>query len=116
MSEGRSNLWRNRNREHTNELSNISYHKNKHKHTVYRKFWYIKHTYNITEEEYNKMLLLQNNKCLICDRSITELNSCLCVDHDHNTGLIRGLLCRHCNACLGWYEKYKEYIEKYLKK
>lgn len=28
----------------------------------------------------------------------------------------RGLLCRHCNACLGWYERYRNYIENYLNK
>lgn len=37
----------------------------------------------------------------------------LTIDHDHKTGEFRGLLCRRCNRCLGWFDKYKDSIITY---
>ena len=55
--------------------------------------------FNITPGEFYKMSRLQNDKCKICYIKTKER---LYVDHDHNTGLIRGLLCRNCNSGLGF--------------
>jgi hypothetical protein len=41
----------------------------------------------------------QSGKCAICDIPITVQTSCL--DHDHYTGCIRGVLCRNCNGIEG---------------
>lgn len=57
----------------------------------------LKKKYGITEEDYQKILLSQNNRCAICNNIVKRLG----VDHDHQTGKIRGLLCHHCNAGLG---------------
>lgn len=38
----------------------------------------------------------------------------LCHDHDHGTGMLRGILCNSCNSRLGWYERNKEAIDGYL--
>ena len=61
----------------------------------------------ITEEEYNNMVAKQNNKCLICDITFdtSKMNSrdYPCVDHDHATGKIRGILCGCCNKGLGLF-------------
>jgi len=54
--------------------------------------------YNITPEMYNEMFILQEEKCLICDKKSERE---LCVDHDHDTGEIRGLLCNNCNTAIG---------------
>lgn len=66
----------------------------------------------------------EHQKCEICGLTIEE--ACkwdsksapkhLCMDHDHKTGEFRGVLCSRCNRQLGWYEKYKDDIEKYLNK
>lgn len=54
--------------------------------------------YGITLDEYNLMLLKQNNVCLICNKTPGDT---MVVDHDHNTGNVRGLLCNLCNRGLG---------------
>ena len=53
--------------------------------------------YGIREEEYNKMYEDQEGRCLICK----VLKDVLCVDHNHDTKKVRGLLCRECNFGLG---------------
>ena len=57
--------------------------------------------YGITLEDYNKMLITQNNCCLGCKQNASILSKPLCVDHCHNTGKVRGLLCDNCNKALG---------------
>ena len=55
--------------------------------------------YSITEEQYNKILEKQNGRCAICN--CQQHYQRLAVDHDHKTGMVRGLLCVHCNRGLG---------------
>lgn len=52
--------------------------------------------FQITLEEYDAILAEQGGGCGICGRSPKPGKS-LAVDHDHRTGLIRGLLCFLCN-------------------
>lgn len=54
--------------------------------------------YNLTGEGISALLGAQGEKCAICFRSITVRFH---VDHDHVTGKVRGLLCRHCNIAIG---------------
>ena len=56
--------------------------------------------YGITIERYNEMLVGQGGVCKICRRADPDGRH-LAVDHDHETGKIRGLLCRPCNTALG---------------
>lgn len=58
---------------------------------------HLRRTYGIGEQEYSVLLERQKGVCYICERSPEELGARLCVDHDHHTGQIRGLLCRFCN-------------------
>ena len=49
----------------------------------------------------NELIEAQNYKCAICARDITfntNVKGAVAVDHDHNTGIIRGVLCRSCNV------------------
>ena len=81
-----------------------------------------KRMFNISAEEYFQMLEDQNYGCKICGKTPEENGRALAVDHDHaccagekSCGMcVRGLLCHHCNTKLGWYEKNKDSIEKYL--
>lgn len=54
--------------------------------------------YGLSDEDFAAMLAAQGGACAICQR-ITDRP--LHVDHDHETGRVRGLLCYSCNAALG---------------
>ena len=54
-----------------------------------------------TMAEYNQTFADQKGCCKICGIHQSELKKALCVDHDHNTMEIRGLLCDPCNTGLG---------------
>jgi hypothetical protein len=60
----------------------------------------LKRVYGITPEEYDAMAAMQENACAICE-SECATGYRLAVDHEHETGRIRGLLCMHCNAGIG---------------
>jgi len=60
----------------------------------------VKRVYGITPEDYDAMAAMQNNTCAICE-SECATGYRLAVDHEHETGRIRGLLCMHCNSGIG---------------
>jgi Recombination endonuclease VII len=55
----------------------------------------------ITVETYLEMLRAQNGACAICGRETVGTRYKWHIDHCHETGRVRGLLCHHCNAALG---------------
>lgn len=58
--------------------------------------------YGITRQQYEDMLAAQNNRCAICK---TEANGrAWHVDHCHETGKVRGVLCDNCNRGLGHFK------------
>jgi GDPmannose 4,6-dehydratase len=50
-------------------------------------------TYGITAQDYNNLILIQNNKCAICGSNfdLDDLHKTCHIDHDHKTGVVRGL-------------------------
>lgn len=56
--------------------------------------------YNLSPEQYDALYEAQGGKCVLCGRA-TGATRALSVDHDHETGLVRGLLCRPDNDFLG---------------
>jgi hypothetical protein len=61
----------------------------------------IKRKFGIGLHEYNLMFTEQKGKCACCGIHQNKLTNRFAVDHDHDTGLIRGLLCNHCNLAIG---------------
>lgn len=61
--------------------------------------------YGISHDDYDALLEYQKGCCAICRRHQSEFSRQLAVDHNHNTGRIRGLLCGYCNTALGQLEK-----------
>lgn len=68
--------------------------------------------YGVDSVTYERMLQEQNELCKICKHA--ESGKQLAVDHDWETGEIRGLLCFRCNTKLGWYDRYSVEIGAYL--
>ena len=64
---------------------------------------HLKRKYGMTIEDYDGMLEAQGGGCAICGRA-PRPDISLHVDHDHETGRIRGLLCFPCNNTLGDFE------------
>jgi len=60
-------------------------------------------TYGITVAEYDRLYAEQAGGCAICGESCPTGRR-LAVDHDHDTGRVRGLLCARCNNGLGNFQ------------
>lgn len=96
----KSKAWKASNREKVSELQQV-YRKRMlaadpewERKSQYRK------RYSLTLEQYDAMLTAQDNSCAICcgpPRGRLRYH----VDHNHQTGKVRGLLCWRCNAALG---------------
>ena len=77
--------------------------------------YYLKKNFGIDLEEYNKIFAEQKGKCRICGKHQTELKRALAVDHDHETEIVRGLLCGRCNLGLGYFKDNTELMKKAIK-
>ena len=66
--------------------------------------------YGLTPEAYDLIAAFNDNKCRICGKPEVARNrigtgiKSLAVDHDHETGQVRGLLCTNCNTALGLFK------------
>lgn len=110
----------------TNKYGNEYYHKNPKKAMAYRLKYRIanpektsrvvranqlKSKYGINQQDYNNMLKEQNGVCAICglpEKANNPNNNGkkkgLSIDHCHETGKVRGLLCGNCNTGLGYFK------------
>ncbi len=61
----------------------------------------IERRYGLSASDYDALLAAQEGCCAICHRHAELLGRPLAVDHDHETGRVRGLLCDDCNLGLG---------------
>lgn len=83
-------------------------HQNKEKIRLQHKRWYATkerkkrdfNLYGLNKQQYDNLLQKQNSCCGICGKHYTEFPRRLGVDHNHLTGIVRGLLCRTCNLAI----------------
>ncbi len=61
----------------------------------------VKKLYNLTPQAYQALLNKQGGACRVCRVKRNEITRRFDVDHDHETGKIRGLLCLNCNRAIG---------------
>lgn len=65
----------------------------------YHKNYRLQTKYGLSLEQFNEMYEHQSGQCAICSADVAPNK--ICVDHDHNTGRVRQLLCHNCNVILG---------------
>lgn len=70
--------------------------------------------YNLTLNDYNAMFSEQKGCCRICKAHQMNFERPLCVDHNHETGEVRGLLCDKCNRALGLFNDNPALLEEAL--
>ena len=77
---------------------------------------HLKYKYGVTEEELMEILRIQNNACAICKSSLPDLmvyenrQRGYAIDHNHDTGKFRGVLCLNCNTLLGMAKDDKDIL------
>lgn len=93
-------------RYYTNETTKEAHRKASRKHSLKK--------YGLTQEQYDKMYAEQDGRCAICSCEISHTSEdrylSSCVDHNHKTGKVRGLLCWDCNVGLGKFFDNPEII------
>lgn len=110
--------WEDKNREKIRDAKMARYYENPSRHRAWalanpdrmrahgRKS-YLKTKFSITQEQFVKMFEGQDGKCAICKTDKPGKRG-FHIDHDHETGVIRKLLCRACNNGLGCFSDSPE--------
>ncbi len=75
----------------------------------------LKRKYGIDVSDYNGMFIEQGGRCAICGKHQSEFVHSLVVDHNHETGKVRGLLCRACNLGIGMLGDVLEVMKNAIK-
>lgn len=68
--------------------------------------------YGITLEDYFEIIDRQDGQCAICSTDISELDHTAHLDHCHETGRVRGVLCRRCNTGIGMLDDSADLLIK----
>ncbi len=84
---------------------------------------HLKFKYGLTVEQYKAMVKAQAGLCAICRQPPRGKKKRLGVDHDHETGAVRGLLCGTCNTAIGHLAESRDslrraarYLARFIKK
>lgn len=101
--------------EHFKQANRESFHRNKHKHgrykysaqTYWQRLW---SKFKLTESDYQGILNSQGGGCALCGE--VETGKRMPVDHNHDTGDVRGILCTSCNRGLGLMKDNAELLRK----
>ena len=75
----------------------------------------LKSRYGLSVDDYNRLLESQSGCCLLCGVHQDELSYPMFVDHNHESGVVRGLLCSKCNFKVGWIETNLNDLDKIIK-
>jgi hypothetical protein len=69
--------------------------------------WRLRTQFALTPEQWQAMREAQGHRCAICQSALGTGRS-VAVDHCHETGLVRGILCSKCNLGLGHFKDNPE--------
>ena len=104
----RTKEWKVKNIEHVNK-----YNKEYRNGTQGRDYW-LKHRYNLSLNDWLDIWKKQDGKCAVCGKAF-ENPSNACIDHNHITGKVRGLLCKKCNIAIGFFDENINSMERAIK-
>lgn len=109
--------WRETHKDNLSENRKRYYATPKGKLTAFK--WAVQKRYGIPFEQYEQIFLEQKGCCAICNRHESNFSKRLATDHEHSTGIVRGLLCQFCNTSLGGFDDREDLLlaaVEYLKK
>ena len=72
---------------------------------------WLAHRYGLTPTDHAEMIAAQENRCAVCGDEPAE-GKALHIDHNHESGAVRGLLCGHCNRAIGLFRDDADVIEQ----
>lgn len=107
--------WRKSNPERAAATKKRAIEKNPAKHLRMARNTQFKRRYGITIDQFEEMRLNQKCECGICGIDPYKLGEPLVVDHDHETGKVRELLCRQCNLAIGYARESIHTLQKAIK-
>jgi hypothetical protein len=73
--------------------------------------WALSYKYNLTPEQFHRLYISQECKCAICAKHFPEEEK-MAVDHCHDNGNVRGLLCHACNRGMGLLKDNPDILRK----
>lgn len=74
--------------------------------------------YRMTPDDFDAMVWLQDNRCAICSTGFSDelrAKNEIHIDHCHETGVVRGLLCGPCNRGLGLFRDSAERMQSAIR-
>ena len=80
----------------------------------YFKNYKLQREYGISLSEYNILLDNQDNKCYICNNKFNDTSDTR-VDHNHETGQVRKILCHNCNVLIGHSKENVQILHNAIK-
>jgi hypothetical protein len=92
--------YRAKNQDKYRALHRASYHRNRDANVLYNRRFRLRSAFGLSVAQYEQLLISQGGGCAICAGS-NPSGKRLAVDHSHDSGKIRGLLCSRCNTMLG---------------
>jgi hypothetical protein len=72
---------------------------------------YLEKQYGLTLNQWDEIVKSQNGQCVICKRHFKNVPRSPVVDHNHQTGKVRGALCFRCNTALGSFSDNVQTLE-----
>lgn len=80
--------------------------------------YYLKHKYDLTLPQFKRIKEELGTDCMICGEPTVENTRGrhnMCIDHCHDSGKVRGILCHHCNCAIGMFKDNVPVMKKAIK-
>jgi len=108
--------YRDDNKDMLREKHRNDYYANKSRYNDQSRRQRLRDRFGLTIEEYNTLLDSQNGLCKICgEKKLAKNQTRMGVDHCHDTGTIRGILCNNCNTALGYFNDSVDLLSNAIK-